>query len=395
MIIKSLSRKRASYDQLLAYIDTKAQPNFTIEHNVPYGVDMDVLCQYFENLVGHLPPRKNGNQLYHEIISLKISKNRSLEAYQRGLYTICQSYIQARASDHAVYGKLHMEKHHLHVHLVMSPNTIGTPDKRVRFAKKEFSELQQQLENWVLQTFPELGQQQVYTQDHPQRQMSDKEVQRSKRTQKSTQKEQLRLMLEHLLTQAESQQDFARLLQRHGLELYYRGSVAGIKTDKRQYRLSTLGLDVAFQALSKQASPAQAREQPETQPIHESDPSILRDQAHKTTIEAERVWALLHDIFTYSSSREALVQGLDSYGVALQERVDGIWCVKENFEAPLATMGLLPAYEAAKVRLAPKYAEQEPVHHQEAPQVSERLQRLREIRQNQQHEIELDGPEWG
>ena len=70
MIIKSLSRKKPTFDQLYNYmLDGAEQKHFIISKNL-YNTDKDkVLLQFKENSK-LLPKRKNGVFLYHKIISL-------------------------------------------------------------------------------------------------------------------------------------------------------------------------------------------------------------------------------------------------------------------------------------------------------------------------------------
>jgi hypothetical protein len=410
MIIKSLSRKKATYGQILTYISKKSEPNFTIEHNVPFNADLGDVRKHFEDLVAQLPKRKNGNQLYHEILSIPRVDGVALELQQQALYTLCQQYIQCRAADHAVYGKMHLEGHHLHAHLVISPNSLDEPGRRVRIPKDTYAEIQKQLETWMLSAYPELKQSKVYTHDGPRwRSRPEREVQYEKRTGKNSQKAQLRLAVEHLLSQAESPEAFAELLQRYGLTLYMRGQVPGIMAENRKYRLSTLGLAEQFAQLapSIELPPAPAPAEPEVsdrQP--ETPPTPEEYSQRRATLAAERLAHVLGDVFRYSPSREALISGLQSYGIEIVERGGAFWCLHESLEAPLEHMGVLSAYLDAWQRFAPDSVPEIPTpetrreklerEHPEEPgaQMSERRRQLEEIRK-QQENPDLDGPSFG
>ena len=71
MIIKSMARKAATFSQLIAYFEGEAEPNRRgFHHNLydgmgPHGVDLQFRANW-----ANLPKRRNGNALYHEIISL-------------------------------------------------------------------------------------------------------------------------------------------------------------------------------------------------------------------------------------------------------------------------------------------------------------------------------------
>lgn len=454
MIIKSLSRKHASYGQLIEYISRKAAPDFEIRHNVPFDGDYEHLCAHFEDLADQLPKRTNGNKLYHEILSIPRREGLELERQQRALYALCQEYIKHRAPDHAVFGQMHLEGHHLHAHLIISPSSLDAPAKRVRIAKGKYNEIQKELEGWMMSTFPELEQAPVYTQDRPGRRRPEKEAQYEQRTGKASKKAQLRLVLERLLEQAETPEAFAALLKGCGLELYMRGDVPGIKAENRNYRLKTLGLAEQYTALTQRPTPEPAAAAPapepepgaagDRQPEPEPTPSAEEYSARRAQVAAERLAQLLRDLFAYSPDVRGLVDGLEHYGIRLEDRHTGVWCVHEGLEAPLESMGLQEAYRAAWQRLAPASAPEQPTPKtwrealeqervektahdtpewpREAPasregyqtpsqrqqssqgqpepsggQMSERLRKLHEIRQAQREhpDLDLDGPGWG
>lgn len=393
MIIKSLSRKSASYGQLLKYISKKAAPNFEIRHNVPFEPDLELIRMHFENLAEQLPQRKNGNKLYHEILSIPRHEGLELERQQQALYALCQEYIKHRAPDHAVYGKMHLEGHHLHAHLIISPSSLDAPSQRVRIAKGKYNEIQKELEGWMMAMFPELEQALVYTKDTPGRRRPEKEAQYEQRTGKASKKAQLRLALEHLLSQAESPEAFAALLERYGLALYMRGNVPGIIAENRRYRLSTLGLaeqyaelahrptlETVAAAVAPDPTPAAGERQPDPEPA----PSAEEFSARRQQLAAERLAQLLRDLFAYSPDVGGLVDGLQQYGIRLEERSNGVWCLHEGIEAPLETMGLQEAYRAAWRRLAPESAPEEP-----APR--DRLEKLRQLLAQQPTS---EAPEW-
>lgn len=390
MIIKSLSRKSASYGQLLQYISRKAEPDFEIRHNVPFGNDLEQVRHHFEQLAAQLPKRKNGNKLYHEILSIPRREGLDLARQQRALYALCQEYIKHRAPDHAVFGQLHLEGHHLHAHLVISPSSLDAPTKRVRIAKGKYNEIQKELEGWMMAMFPELEQAPVYTKDAPRRHRPEREQQYELRTGKASKKAQLRLALEHLLSQAESPEAFAALLERYGLSLYLRGDVPGIVAAKRRYRLSTLGLAEQYAALAQrprrepEPPPDPAPAASDRPPGPEPSPSVEDYSARRAQLAAERLAQLLRDLFAYSPDVRGLVDGLEQYGIKLEERPNGVWCVHEGLEAPLELMGLQEAYRAAWQRLAPESAP-------ETPPAQNRLEALRQMLAQQPT---AEAPEW-
>lgn len=70
MIIKSMSRKEPSFAQLTAYMtDEKSDRDFDLHQHV-FSRDPEHIAHEFETNARLLAKRKNGNYLYHEILSL-------------------------------------------------------------------------------------------------------------------------------------------------------------------------------------------------------------------------------------------------------------------------------------------------------------------------------------
>ena len=81
MIIKSMSRKEASFTQLLHYIDREiGQEDYAIRHNL-FAWDREDMGREFEQHAQRLKQRKNGVYLFHEIISLSRSSQLSEEMF--------------------------------------------------------------------------------------------------------------------------------------------------------------------------------------------------------------------------------------------------------------------------------------------------------------------------
>jgi hypothetical protein len=96
MIIKSLSRKKPSFIQLYDYMVSGAEKNhFVISKNL-YNTDTrrDVIGSFQAN-AKHLPKRKNGVFLYHEIISLP-------EQYEFG-WKRCKHFIYLHSKSLVIF----------------------------------------------------------------------------------------------------------------------------------------------------------------------------------------------------------------------------------------------------------------------------------------------------
>jgi hypothetical protein len=90
----------------------------------------------FEANAQHLEARKNGNYLYHEIISLdpNTTEEISIKEQVKILHDVADKYLSLRAKNNLSYGKIHCDKSHVHLHLCISANEVYS-NKRHRLSK--------------------------------------------------------------------------------------------------------------------------------------------------------------------------------------------------------------------------------------------------------------------
>ena len=246
MIIKSMSRKVPSFGQLLEYIDRDlGQDAFSIRHNLA-GRKPQTIRAEFERNGELLKQRKNGNYLFHEIISITRAKGLSAEQQKSRLQEIAQEYINARCPENLVYGGLHQDKDHsYHMHLMISANRVGN-EKRQQLSKHQFRQIQVKLEEHVLQHYPEL-EQKLAIGKRSDRGRSKGEAELERRTKSRPKRE---VILERVQTAFDTSNDRDSLLDalgHHNLELYVRGKTLGVidhETGKK-HRLKTLDLEIA------------------------------------------------------------------------------------------------------------------------------------------------------
>jgi hypothetical protein len=163
MIIKSLSRKAPTFRQLKAYMDRGGAPGVGFAWNLGmpwFASDADVLRAFIDN-AATLRGRRNGVQLFHEIVSLKRDERLPLNVQQQILHDAVMEWLAARAPDQIAYGRLHVEREHLHVHVMLSANRLGD-DRTVRLSRTEFAGLQRQVEARILARYPALRQERTY-----------------------------------------------------------------------------------------------------------------------------------------------------------------------------------------------------------------------------------------
>ena len=255
MIVKSLPRKTRSFGQLLRYINASAETGRALLHNLRSTPD-DLAAIEAELLDNSrlLSPRKNGNYLYHEILSFGVGDRELVTAAM--LEDVARAYLELRAPYALAYARAHWETSNSHIHLLISANNVGS-SKRLRLSRQEFQQIKRQLERHQRERYPQLEHSVVFDRPkrrhRPARQQGRKESERERRLQKSgsrslSRKEELQSLLQTEMATAISGEDFYRRLQAQGLRLYRRGrSVAVEDTSKgRKYRLRTLGLAETF-----------------------------------------------------------------------------------------------------------------------------------------------------
>ncbi len=222
MIIKSLSRATKSFESLYKYL-TRDDDSLLNTHNLyssPYQKE-ELIKEFLEN-AEYLKRARGKNYLYHEIISLN-KNNLSLEEQQKILTDLVSKYLSLRAENHLTFTALHKDKEHVHIHLMISANEIEG-QKRVRLSKKDFSNIQKELELYVNSAYPQLG--------------NTKHYQKGK----GLQKEKVQNLLKELFEKSNSKDSFKNHMATVGIEFYTRGKTVGVIFQGKKYRLKTLGV---------------------------------------------------------------------------------------------------------------------------------------------------------
>jgi hypothetical protein len=253
MIIKSMSRATASFEQIIDYVERHKQDS---KHRLYYNIfsrEKEAIKEEFEKNSKHVKTRKNGVYMYHEVLSLEESYKLSREKQKELLREVALEYIKSRAEKNIAYGILHDEKdRHLHYHLVFSSNEFGK-SKKTRLSKKEFNEVKQGLEKWVLEKYPELGQKKTMQTKRTENKLSSKGGEMKRRTKQSPpQRERVKNELKNIFRSSRDKQEFFNKLEKSKLEIYVRGKAIGFKDLEtgRNHRVNTLGLSDDFRAIS-------------------------------------------------------------------------------------------------------------------------------------------------
>ncbi len=290
MIIKSTARKKPSFRQLIEYME-KEDGERLLYHNL-YATEQtptEQLINQFETNAQRLPKRKNGNYLYHEIISFEKTDDIKEKQLNDIAYELATLYLEERSKNQLAFSVMHKDTDHLHLHFCISANELGEK-KRVRLSKAQFAQIQKNLENYVLTNYPELNQSKIYTKEkEPQKlKTTDREQSLKKRTKQASRKEQLKTQLHGIFEQANTQQELIEILQKNGFSLYTRGKAVGVIKDQKKYRLKTLGLLPHYQATNERLAALETEKEkkpeatPETQEKEEKQPEKAQSEPETT-----------------------------------------------------------------------------------------------------------------
>lgn len=253
MIIKSLSRKSPSFHQLVEYMQTgRDDTRFDLFHHC-WSREKNALSQEFSKNSQLLRKRKNGNYLYHEIVSITLAQGVDPAYAKKCLREIVLKYIQDRCGNNMVYGCLH-EDHsdHIHYHLVISANPRGET-RRLRLPKAEYETIKRDLEEHVLEKYPELKQERGITADRETKRISRKASEVKRRNGKLDRQDTARSLVREAMEMTQDMGAFRGFLQTKNARYYTRGKHHGLEIQhpdgkQEKYRFATLGIDAEFSA---------------------------------------------------------------------------------------------------------------------------------------------------
>lgn len=288
MIPKSMSRKTASFDQLIAYMDSeKSDQHFDLHHNCYARGQKNLAGEFFKNSQ-YLKSRKNGNILYHEIVSITLEDGVEVTYAKECLREIVLKYIAERCPKNMVYGCLH-EDHadHLHYHLLISANERGEA-KRYWHTKSKYDQIKRDLEEHVLRQYPELKQRRVITADQDTKKQSKKAAEMKRQNKKMTKQEEVRNTILKAMMHTSSLEDFHANLDAAGYAYYPRGKHHGVTVTHddgqvKKYRFATIGVHESFEEyLAVMQGFADAQATQASQGDTADQDGEVRTQANKT-----------------------------------------------------------------------------------------------------------------
>lgn len=245
MIIKSTTRKSNSFSQLISYLHREA--SFEARTFNMYGSDKkECLKEFLEN-AKHIQNSRGKVYMYHEIISI----DKKLANEKEILFDLAIKYTELRAKNHLVYSIVHNNTKNPHIHLIISSNEIQN-NKRKRLSKKEFKNIQKELEAYKNEKYKELSNSNIYDNRKDNSKQKRREQEMKHKRKKITKKEQIKKDLEHIFSNATSKIYLINALKSKNYEIYNRASIIGVKYQNKKYRLKTLGLEANYnQAIKK------------------------------------------------------------------------------------------------------------------------------------------------
>lgn len=281
-----MSRKSPTFNQLYDYMERGTKDcAFILTHNLNLsrGTNRENILEQFYDNANYLRKSQKQNYLYHEIISLKITRNIEESRLKRIMFELGRMYLQERAKENIAYGRIHIEPNeslsftNIHVHLMISSNGLEST-KRHRLEKHSFHTIQKQLESYILERYPELEQKRVYEKSFEKIRVNNKEYQFKQRTGKKTQREQVKELLSFIFEQVQSQEELLQHCAKYKVKFYQRGKFAGVELDGRKYRLQKLELETAYQDLWKRLQRQEELSHVKTEPQQEQVPHQKAEQ---------------------------------------------------------------------------------------------------------------------
>jgi len=277
MIIKSMSRKEATFGQLLNYMeDGRHDKHYTINHNT-YGKNKENIKNAFEHNASFFKKYKNSVYMYHDIISITRNNELTEEKQKECLKKIILEYISKRAKNNLVYAVLHTDKEdNLHYHIMISSNEREQV-KNHRLSKFEFDKIKKELEIHVLEKYPELKQEKIINKPAAEK-LSNKGAELKRRTGKTPQREYVKDHLKTIFDSAKTKQEFFEQLEKHKLEIYVRGKTISVldKENNRKHRLKTLGMLDDFNKMSDLLEKVESKQ--EKEPVYQENTKPYKEK---------------------------------------------------------------------------------------------------------------------
>lgn len=282
-IIKSKGWKSPGFGILHDYLEKEKpknspkgmQPIGSYLHNI-LGVDtedeVNILKAFQEN-DAYRKERANGNALYHEIISFHPKDSTFLLEHPEILEDITRAYLELRAPKALAYACPHLDKAHLHLHIMISGNEMES-EQTIRIGKEEFEAVKIAIQEYQLEHYPELENSYVLSRDGKQ----------SNLEQPSEVVQQLKVSLQDAISKANSMEELTKLLESKSLSLYqYNNVYQGLMHESIKYQFTFLfekeseQFQIINQMLEAEKEETESVLSPYFQPVVDKKSIILKE----------------------------------------------------------------------------------------------------------------------
>ena len=240
MIIKSKSRKRSSFGQLLMYLEAGTDERSMIfAHNLRGASVEEWTQEFLDNEALRLRTRKDSVRLYHEVLSFHEASSQHLD--RSTLEELTAEYVRLRAPNGLVLAMSHHDRAHVHVHLAVSGVEYAS-GKSIRLSQSAFARVKTQLQSYQRERYPEL-EHSLVAHGSGTGKNNDREHQYRQRETRPLNRERVKDELQEILRRSTSLEDFLSRLKGKDIEPYHRhGITRGVKAHGYKFRLSTLGV---------------------------------------------------------------------------------------------------------------------------------------------------------
>lgn len=298
MIIKSMGRKagaggvKGAFVRLVRYMARGEGEESTknVIWNGFYGNERSTeeeIVRAFEENAQYLKARKNGNLLYHEILSFSSGSQLQGEELERAVTDIGYEYLRRRAPQQLAFGAIHRDTDHIHLHLMISANAFNS-SRRSWLTKQAFAQIQKETEAYTLKHYPELGQTVIYDKPRSKERLktqTNEQAMRS-RTGQASRKEELKAKLHQVFERAGSLEELQKSLGELGARLYTRGKSVGVVVrdgeGERKHRLAKLGLEEHYRATEARIATIEKKLKPPQEPQKPPEPSRSEESSRYT-----------------------------------------------------------------------------------------------------------------
>ena len=254
MILKSLSRRSKSFAKLIDYIlqyqslEARKEDSFVITQHLKGKSKEAWTKEFIRNEHERLHYRASPVTMYHTIISFHSRSYGSIT--KNMLVDITRKYLQLRGDGILAMASAHMDKKNVHIHLIEGSVDVFF-HRSCRMNKSFFQNIKLELQKYYLDKFPMLVHSRIDHGKSKSKKISENEFHLKKAGKQTVEKEVILNTINYEFEQAQSKQEFYKILKNKGIEVYERyGKPYGV-IGSRKYRFSTLGFDKELNILDK------------------------------------------------------------------------------------------------------------------------------------------------